>query len=120
MAFNPICLWILAASSQKVRYLANISSYAPGLRATSAQRIMDARCKAPFDNAEELARRAKLEQHEMKLLAAAGALATLSGHRRQQVWDAAALHSPPELLQDAPVDKDFLELQAAPEGEDVL
>ena len=73
-----------------------------GLRATSAQRIMDARCKAPFDNAEELARQARLEQHEIKLLAAAGALATLSGHRRQQVWDAAALHAPPELLQDAP------------------
>ena len=91
-----------------------------GLRATSAQRIMDARRKAPFDNAEELARRAKLEQHEMKLLAAAGALTTLSGHRRQQVWDAAALHSTPELLHDAPVDEDFLELQEAPEGEDVL
>ncbi|CAN7360295.1 error-prone DNA polymerase [Acidovorax sp. LjRoot129] len=91
-----------------------------GLRGTSAQRIMDARRKAPFDNAEELARRARLEQHEMKLLAAAGALATLSGHRRQQVWDAAALHSPPALLEDAPVDEDFLELQAAPEGEDVL
>ena len=91
-----------------------------GLRATSAQRIMDARRKGPFDNAEELARRARLEQHEMKLLAAAGALAILSGHRRQQVWDAAALHSPPELLQDAPVDEEFLELPEAPEGEDVV
>ncbi|RYF61312.1 MAG: error-prone DNA polymerase [Comamonadaceae bacterium] len=91
-----------------------------GLRATSALRIMDARRKGPFDNAEELARRARLEQHEMKLLAAAGALATLSGHRRQQVWDAAALHSPPELLQDAPVDEEFLELPEAPEGEDVV
>lgn len=91
-----------------------------GLRATSAQRIMDARRKGPFDNAEELARRARLEQHEMKLLAAAGALITLSGHRRQQVWDAAALHSPPELLQDAPVDEEFLELPEAPEGEDVV
>jgi error-prone DNA polymerase len=56
----------------------------------------------------------------MKLLAAAGALATLSGHRRQQVWEAAALHAPPELLQDAPVDEEFLELPPTPEGEDVL
>ena len=91
-----------------------------GLRTDSAERIMLARAKGPFDNAEELARRARLEQHEMKLLAAAGALATLSGHRRQQVWDAAALHAPPELLQEAPVDEEFLELPAAPEGEDVL
>ena len=56
----------------------------------------------------------------MKLLAAAGALATLSGHRRQQVWEAAALHAPPELLQDAAVDEEFLELPEAPEGEDVV
>ena len=40
--------------------------------------------------------------HEMKLLAAADALMSLSGHRRQQVWDAAALRSTPELLRDAP------------------
>ena len=91
-----------------------------GLRTASAQRIVAERHKAPFDSAEELARRARLEQSEMKLLAAGGALASLSGHRRQQVWDAAALHAPPALLQDAPVDEDFWELPAAPEGEDVL
>lgn len=91
-----------------------------GLQAASAQRIVAERHKAPFDSAEELARRARLEQHEMKLLAAAGALATLSGHRRQQVWDAAALHALPALLHDAPVDEDYLELPAAPEGEEVV
>ena len=91
-----------------------------GLSAASALRIQTARQAAPFDNAEELARRAHLEQHEMKLLAAAGALATLSGHRRQQVWDAAALHAPPALLQEAAVEEEFLELPEAPEGEDVV
>ncbi|MDT0139105.1 error-prone DNA polymerase [Acidovorax sp. PRC11] len=91
-----------------------------GLQAASAQRIMDARGDGPFDSAEELAQRARLAQPEMKLLAAAGALATLSGHRRQQVWDAAALHAAPELLREAPVDEDYLELPAAPEGEDVV
>ncbi|MXV34059.1 error-prone DNA polymerase [Xanthomonas sp. LMG 8989] len=91
-----------------------------GLQATSAQRIMEARRAGPFDSAEELAQRARLAQPEMKLLAAAGALATLSGHRRQQVWDAAALHAAPELLRKAPVDEDYLELPAAPEGEDVV
>jgi len=91
-----------------------------GLSAASALRIQTARQAAPFDNAEELARRAHLEQHEMKLLAAAGALATLSGHRRQQVWDAAALHAPPALLQEAAVEEEFLELPEAPEGEEVV
>ena len=91
-----------------------------GLKSVSAQRVMEERRKAPFDNAHELARRARLEQHEMKLLAAAGALASLSGHRRQQVWEAAALHAPPQLLQDAAVDEAFLELPQAPEGEEVV
>ena len=91
-----------------------------GLKATSAARIVHARDQQPFDSAEDLASRARLEQHEMKLLAAADALTTLSGHRRQQVWDAAGLHGPPELLQDAPVNEDYLELQAAPEGEEIV
>lgn len=48
------------------------------------------------------------------------ALASLSGHRRQHVWDAAALHAALRLLADAPVDEDLLELPEAPEGEEVL
>ncbi|MDY0105844.1 MAG: error-prone DNA polymerase [Giesbergeria sp.] len=91
-----------------------------GLPTASAARIVAERAVAPFNSAEELARRARLEQHEMKSLAAADALAALSGHRRQQVWEAAALHAPPALLQDAPVDEELLELPAAPEGEEVV
>ncbi len=91
-----------------------------GLRTTSAVRIEEERARAPFDNAEELARRCDLELHEMKLLAAADALASLSGHRREQVWEAAALHATPEILHDAPIDEEVLELPAAREGEEVL
>jgi error-prone DNA polymerase len=91
-----------------------------GLRGASADRIVQARAKHPFEGAEDLSRRANLEQHEMKLLAAADALASLSGHRRQQVWDAAALHAPPELLRDAPIEEDLLELDEAPEGEEIV
>lgn len=90
------------------------------LKAESADRIVAARRNAPFDSADDLARRAGLEQHEMKLLAAADALMSLSGHRRQQVWDAAALRPAPALLRDAPVDEDYLELPAAPEGEEIV
>ena len=91
-----------------------------GLKEASAKRVVEARAGAPFDSAEDLARRADLEQHEMRLLAGADALASLSGHRRQQVWDAAALRRPPKLLREAPVDEAFLELNAAPEGEEVV
>lgn len=43
------------------------------LKSGSAQRIVAARRDTPFDSAEDLARRAGMEQHEMKLLAAADA-----------------------------------------------
>lgn len=56
----------------------------------------------------------------MRLLAAADALASLAGHRRQQVWEAAALHRTPSLLRDAPVGEDLLELPSAPEGEEIV
>ena len=91
-----------------------------GLQWESAERVIAARKERVFDNAEDLARRAGLELHEMKLLAAADALMSLSGHRRQQVWDASALRSTPELLRDAPVDEEILELPSAPEGEEVV
>lgn len=91
-----------------------------GLRASAAASIVRAREVAPFDSADDLARRAHLEQHEMKLLAAADALGSLSGHRRQQVWDAAGLHAVPELLHEAPIEEDYLELQDAPEGEEIV
>jgi error-prone DNA polymerase len=91
-----------------------------GLKSASAERIVKARFDRPFEGAEDLSRRANLEQHEMRLLAAADALHSLSGHRRQQVWDASALHAPPELLRDAPVEEDLLELPEAPEGEEIV
>ena len=91
-----------------------------GLKASSAARIVSSRLQAPFESAQDLARRAGLEQHEMKRLAAADALTSLSGHRRQQVWEAAALHAPPELLQEAPINEEWLELPVAPEGEEIV
>ncbi|MCM5680057.1 error-prone DNA polymerase [Schlegelella sp. S2-27] len=91
-----------------------------GLRQDAAQRIVDARRKAPFESAEDLARRAGLEQHEMTRLAGGDALMSLAGHRRQQVWEATALRSTPKLLRDAPVNEDSLELAQAPEGEEIV
>ncbi|MGE0675000.1 MAG: error-prone DNA polymerase [Methylibium sp.] len=91
-----------------------------GLKAESALRLLKARGERPFDSAEDLARRAEIEQHEMTLLAAADALMSLAGHRRQQVWEAAGQRSAPRLLKHVPVDEDELELEAAPEGEEIV
>ena len=91
-----------------------------GLKTESAERIVATRQQQAFESAEDLARRAGLEQHEMKLLAAGDALLSLAGHRRQQVWEAAALRTPPRLLRDAEVNEDLLELPPAPEGEEIV
>jgi error-prone DNA polymerase len=91
-----------------------------GLKGESADRIVKARAERAFESVEDLARRARLEHAEIKLLAAADALGSLSGHRRQQVWDASAWRTAPELLHEAAFDEDVLELAAAPEGEEIL
>ena len=91
-----------------------------GLHASATQRLVQARAAAPFTSTEDLALRAQLSQQDLQALAAADALAGLSGHRRQQMWDAAAQHSAPPLWRDVPVHEAPLELQAAPEGEEIL
>jgi error-prone DNA polymerase len=91
-----------------------------GLKQTVAERIVLARSKNLFSSTQDLALQAGLDAGDLKALASADALASLSGHRRQQVWDASALHAAPALLKDTPVDEDFLELEAASEGEEVV
>ena len=59
---------------------------------------------------------AQLEQSDVRALAAADALLSLAGHRRQQVWDSSALHRAPQLLREAPVNETPLQLPQAPEG----
>jgi error-prone DNA polymerase len=85
-----------------------------------AQRVMQARAQAPFTSTEDLALRAQLDLKDLNALAAADALASLSGHRRQQVWDAAAQQRAPALLRQAPVNEPPLALPAAPEGEEIV
>ena len=91
-----------------------------GLPRAAAERIVAARGQMPFEDAQDLARRAALDEQEMRRLAGADALISLAGHRRQQVWEASALKAAPILLRDAPIDEAFLELPPAPEGEEVV
>lgn len=91
------------------------------LHADAAERVVQARRAGPaFASTEDLALRAQLAQHDLQALAAADALASLSGHRRQQMWDAAAQHTAPPLWRDVPVREAPLALPAAPEGEEIL
>ncbi|MES2423562.1 MAG: error-prone DNA polymerase [Pseudomonadota bacterium] len=91
-----------------------------GLGKNVAQRIVQARHEAPAHSIEDLALRAQLDTRDINALAAADALASLAGHRRQQVWQAAALKPAPVLLKQVPTHEAELLLPPAPEGEDIL
>ena len=71
-----------------------------GLAQEAAQRIVAARVAGgPFVNVEDLARRAQLDAHALALLAQAGALRCLAGHRHQAAWAVAGVdtHATPLL-----------------------
>ncbi|SFL86436.1 error-prone DNA polymerase [Variovorax sp. OV329] len=90
------------------------------LSEAGAERIVKAREQRRFTSTEDLALRAELDARDMGALAAADALASLSGHRRQQVWDATAQRRAPALLKGVPVEEASLALPAAPEGEEIV
>ena len=91
-----------------------------GLSQAAAERIMAARRRAPLRDVEDLARRAALTRRELEALAAANALETLAGHRRQAWWQVTAQQPVPRLLRDAPLEETPLALPAAPEGREIL
>ncbi|MCL4104340.1 UNVERIFIED_CONTAM: hypothetical protein GTU68_047302 [Idotea baltica] len=70
-----------------------------GLSKKGAQRIVEQRHN-PYRQIGDLRRRANLDKRDMEALAAADALASLSGHRFQSQWQIMALETPKPLLQD--------------------
>lgn len=90
------------------------------LSEAGAQRIVQARAERPFGNVEDLALRAQLDLKDLKALAAADALQSLAGHRRQQVWEATAQQKSPGMLREAPINELPLALPAAKEGEEIF
>jgi error-prone DNA polymerase len=68
-----------------------------GLKQQSAERLVAARRERPFDSTEDLARRARLDRADLSALAAADALASLAGHRREALWETLAVDEPTRL-----------------------
>ncbi|RQU09440.1 error-prone DNA polymerase [Burkholderia cenocepacia] len=92
-----------------------------GLGEAAARRIEAARTAGPFDNVDSLARRAQLERRDLEALAAANALATLAGHRRDALWQAVAAAPERDLLAAAPIDEVEQPALGAPsEADDIL
>jgi error-prone DNA polymerase len=91
-----------------------------GLSEAAALRLVQARNEAPYTSTEDLVSRARLGTLEINALAAADTLLPLAGHRRQQVWEAAAIRLAPPLLKAVPTHETALQLPDTPEGENIL
>jgi error-prone DNA polymerase len=91
-----------------------------GLAEVAGKKLVAARVERPFDSVSDLVRRANLSRRDMETLAAAGALARLSGHRRDALWDVSGIERPPPLLANSPIDEEPVVLPAPTEGEDIV
>jgi len=95
-----------------------------GLGEAPAQHIVAARQTAPFSGAHDLARRAALNAHDLNVLAAANALQSLTGHRREARWAVAGLGQEKQslrgLMAAAPVLEAPLLLPRASEGQELI
>ncbi|HEX3633443.1 MAG TPA: error-prone DNA polymerase [Casimicrobiaceae bacterium] len=91
-----------------------------GLSEAGGKRIAAARESRPFDDVADLVRRAELNRHDIEALAAAGALAQLSGHRRRALWDVSGIERMPPLLVDAPIGDAVPVLTPPDEGESII
>jgi error-prone DNA polymerase len=90
-----------------------------GFSAASAARIVAARRQAPFVDLADLAHRAELGRGDLDLLAAAGALRRLAGHRRQAAWAAAAVPLQHDLFAGIALREEVVEFTAPREGDDI-
>ena len=88
-----------------------------GLSEVGAQRIVAFR---PFESIEDLSCRANLSRRDLGYLAAAGALASIAGHRRRAHWSVAGVEQAPGMLRAAPVREEIAELAAPGEGEEII
>jgi error-prone DNA polymerase len=91
-----------------------------GLSQAGAERIVGARRERSFDSVENLARRAGLNRHDLKCLAAAGAFEPLSGHRRHAFWQVAGIETGAHILRDAPVEETPAVFSPPTEGENLV
>ncbi len=91
-----------------------------GLAEAAARRIVAARAAAPFRDVTDLAFRAGLQRRDLDLLAAADALASLAGHRRQAAWETAAIQVQGDLFDGAPAPETAVHLPPPREGEELV
>lgn len=91
-----------------------------GLSADAAARLVAARNQRRFSSVPDLVQRARLERRDVDALAAAGALATLAGHRRQARWQALGSEPSLPLFEQLEFAEAQPRLRAPSEAEDLI
>ena len=91
-----------------------------GLSEQAAQRLVEARCKRPFVDAQDLALRARLNSRDLEALAAADALHGLAGNRHQAAWTLAGVDTQLSLFAELPLAEATPLLPVPSEGQNIL
>ena len=91
-----------------------------GLSEGAAERIAEVRAIKPFEHVDDLRRRAELTVDDLRALARADALVSLSGNRRQAAWQVAGMHAMPALLKEATIEEENVVIPAPSEGQEIL
>ena len=91
-----------------------------GMRDGAAGRIETTRAERPFASVKEMARRAQLDRHDLQVLAAANALSSLAGNRREALWQSVVAVPDRDMLAAAAVEDETPMLGAPSEGDDIV
>ena len=91
-----------------------------GLSQVGAERLVTARNEQAFRDTADLASRATMDGKDLQALAAADALAAISGHRRNALWQVKGIEILPPLLTEAPINECAPRLIPPSEGENLV
>jgi error-prone DNA polymerase len=104
IAFLPVCVM---ASDAKCRVDSDTTvrlglESVQGVRGLALQSMVAARAERPFASLADFIRRTEFSAAERRVLAGAGALNALAGHRRAALWRVEAFHGGDDLFRQAP------------------
>ncbi|WP_125469877.1 error-prone DNA polymerase, partial [Caballeronia telluris] len=91
-----------------------------GMKDGTAERIEAARAVKQFSSVSDLARRAQLDRRDLQVLAAANALSSLAGNRREALWQSVAAVPDRDILAEARIDDETPVLGAPSEAETIV
>jgi len=93
---------------------------AKGLSRSAAGLLVNARTQRPFDSLQDLARRAALDQRDLRALVDAGACARLTGNRHRAAWEVAAVEPPLPVFPEIEVAEGIPMLPVPTEGQSIV